>query len=44
MRNPVRSTIAPPWLAPLLVLALGAALPASAHHSFAAVYDMEKVR
>jgi DNA/RNA endonuclease YhcR with UshA esterase domain len=42
MRNSVRSKIASAVGGALLVLALGAALPASAHHSFAAVYDMDK--
>jgi DNA/RNA endonuclease YhcR with UshA esterase domain len=42
MRNSFRSTIASALGGALLVLGLGAALPASAHHSFAAVYDMDK--
>ena len=42
MRTGARSTIASALGRALLLLALGAALPASAHHSFAAVYDMDK--
>ena len=42
MRHRVRSAIASALGRALLVLALGGALPASAHHSFAAVYDMDK--
>jgi DNA/RNA endonuclease YhcR with UshA esterase domain len=42
MRHSVRSAITSALGRALLVLALGAALPASAHHSFAAVYDMDK--
>ncbi len=37
-----RSTRIPVLGAALLALGLGAALPASAHHSFAAVYDMNQ--
>lgn len=42
MRNRARSTIAPALGRALLVLALGAGLPAAAHHSFAAVYNMDQ--
>jgi len=40
MRNRTRSAIASCGVCALLVL--GAALPAAAHHSFAAVYDMKE--
>jgi len=43
MRKTALSTIASALPRALLVLALGAALPATAHHSFAAVYDMDQV-
>ena len=42
MRHSARSTITTALGGALLVLALGAAPPALAHHSFAAVYDMDK--
>jgi DNA/RNA endonuclease YhcR with UshA esterase domain len=42
MRNRTRSVIASSCASALLVLALGTALPVSAHHSFAAVYDMKE--
>ena len=42
MRNKTRSIIASCCASALGVLALGTALQASAHHSFAAVYDMKE--
>lgn len=42
MRNRALTTIASALPRAVLALALGVALPASAHHSFAAVYDMEQ--
>jgi DNA/RNA endonuclease YhcR with UshA esterase domain len=42
MRHSARSAITTALGGALLVLALGAAPSASAHHSFAAVYDMDK--
>jgi hypothetical protein len=42
MRKENRSVIESWCRRALLVLALGIALPASAHHSFAAVYDMNQ--
>ncbi len=42
MQNRIRLVIAS-WSGPIaLLVALGAALPASAHHSFAAVYDLKE--
>jgi DNA/RNA endonuclease YhcR with UshA esterase domain len=42
MRHSAPSTFASVLVGILMVLALGAASPASAHHSFAAVYNMDK--
>jgi DNA/RNA endonuclease YhcR with UshA esterase domain len=42
MRNETQSVIAALCGRAILVLALGIALPVSAHHSFSAVYDLKK--
>lgn len=42
MRTRARSIIAACCAQAVIVLAIGAALPAQAHHSFAAVYDLKQ--
>jgi DNA/RNA endonuclease YhcR with UshA esterase domain len=42
MQNRTRSVIVSWWAPAMLVLALGIAAPAAAHHSFAAVYDLKQ--